>query len=622
MSPGGTALGTPLGIGAVDTCMKDNMLERSVRAVEQEDGLQRSNKKVRTDVIESNMGSVDIVMETLVYAQGINQEQIGMDSSKIAMAVDSAPRSSFRDSLLRIQAADLNGVPYEEDVSDDEDQSEEGDVECPVIHVSREEKLLLRRPWRQALIIKVMGRTMGYTYLLKRITALWRPKSHVEMIAIPGDYFLVRSSSLKDYNFAKFEGPWMILDHYLIVKEWYPNFDPTTDRTEKMLVWVRFPCLSIEYYNTDFLMKVAQHIGRLVKVDHATTFVNRGMFARVCVEVDLNKPFVSKFMIQRRVRKVEYEGVHMVCFGCGMYGHRKENYPFIQANLIEKSAAPLVVNNEGTTVVNNKRGDNVEVMGEMHRADGGVMNLDINPEVVGRFGSWMLVTRKAKGFDRKRVHWTMNNVKQDPKAVSTTIKNNKEINAGARNNRETGHTRVKDKVGQTVLQALGILCDEEERLDHIEEGIEEHGREAQVAGVKPKGKGKRFDVQITEKEVANGETKAKATGVAQASSSVVHVGLKVPVVQRSSRQAAAALEHVVVKGTQNGKVVTREVVQHKESYLDTSLLEKGVTSEHFHDPPNDDGKAIDKGDREKSNVEMSVEVLPPRDNRSIEGRDA
>lgn len=101
---------------------------------------------------------------------------------------------------------------------------------------------------------------MGYNYFLCRINALWRPKSHFEMIAIPGDYFLVRFSSMEDYNFAKFEGPWMILDHYLIVKEWYPDFDLFADRTEKMLVWVRFPYLSIEYYNTDFLMKVAQHI--------------------------------------------------------------------------------------------------------------------------------------------------------------------------------------------------------------------------------------------------------------------------------------------------------------------------------------------------------------------------
>lgn len=57
----------------------------------------------------------------------------------------------------------------------------------------------------------------------------------------------------------------------------------------------------MEYYNPDFLMKIGENIGRPVKVDHVTSFVYRGMFARICVDVDLNKPFVSKFMLKKRV---------------------------------------------------------------------------------------------------------------------------------------------------------------------------------------------------------------------------------------------------------------------------------------------------------------------------------
>lgn len=46
------------------------------------------------------------------------------------------------------------------------------------------------------------------------------------MITILGGYFLVKFSFLEDYNHANYEGPWMGMDHYLIVKECYPNFDP------------------------------------------------------------------------------------------------------------------------------------------------------------------------------------------------------------------------------------------------------------------------------------------------------------------------------------------------------------------------------------------------------------
>lgn len=45
----------------------------------------------------------------------------------------------------------------------------------------------------------------------------------------------------------------MVMDHYLIVKEWVPNFDPVLDTTEKVIMWVRLPGLSAEYYNRIFL---------------------------------------------------------------------------------------------------------------------------------------------------------------------------------------------------------------------------------------------------------------------------------------------------------------------------------------------------------------------------------
>lgn len=169
-----------------------------------------------------------------------------------------------------------------------------------------------------------MGRTVGYMYLLKHIQSLWRPLSHIEFIATHGDYFLVKFSSLDYYNHAKYEGPWMVFDHYLIVNEWYPDFDSISDTTERMLVCVRFPCLPIEYYHQGFLIRIAEKLGKPIKVDHATSLTNRGMFARVCIEVDITKPLKSKFMVKRKVRVVEYEGMHLICFNWGMHGHSKE----------------------------------------------------------------------------------------------------------------------------------------------------------------------------------------------------------------------------------------------------------------------------------------------------------
>lgn len=73
----------------------------------------------------------------------------------------------------------------------------------------------------------------------------------------------------------------MILEHYLLVKAWTPNFDPMTDKMKKVLLWVHFPCLPIEYYDKEFLYKVGEKIGKPIKWDETTELATRGKFARL-----------------------------------------------------------------------------------------------------------------------------------------------------------------------------------------------------------------------------------------------------------------------------------------------------------------------------------------------------
>ncbi|KAI8028181.1 hypothetical protein LOK49_LG02G03616 [Camellia lanceoleosa] len=43
-------------------------------------------------------------------------------------------------------------------------------------------------------------------------------------------------------------GPWVIMDHYLTMRRWEPNFKPSEALETKTPIWVRFPELPIEYY--------------------------------------------------------------------------------------------------------------------------------------------------------------------------------------------------------------------------------------------------------------------------------------------------------------------------------------------------------------------------------------
>lgn len=170
------------------------------------------------------------------------------------------------------------------------------------------------------------------------------------MIASENDYFLVKFTSSLDYHHAMFYGHCIIMDHYLTVEEWTPNFDQWEDSEEKLLVWVRLPGIQIEYFNEEFLEIVGVKIGRLIRIDEATCVVSRGRFARMCVKVDITKPLLPKFKVKGRVRKIDYEGFHLICFHCGIYGYRKEGCPSFIAETNFANKRESNVNDKGQNV--------------------------------------------------------------------------------------------------------------------------------------------------------------------------------------------------------------------------------------------------------------------------------
>lgn len=82
------------------------------------------------------------------------------------------------------------------------------------------------------------------------------------------------------------------------------NFDLVKDATEKILVWIHFLRLPIEYYYYLFLMKIEERIGKPRKIDEATSLVSRWMFARICVKVDITKSLVARFKLRGVVRRI------------------------------------------------------------------------------------------------------------------------------------------------------------------------------------------------------------------------------------------------------------------------------------------------------------------------------
>lgn len=92
--------------------------------------------------------------------------------------------------------------------------------------------------------------------------------------------------------------------------------NPSMPPINHIVASVQLPKLAIGYYDRLFLSKVGNTIGEMLKVDLHTATQSRGKFAMVYVELDLNKPLSSHFLIDGRIHYVEYEGLHLICYNC------------------------------------------------------------------------------------------------------------------------------------------------------------------------------------------------------------------------------------------------------------------------------------------------------------------
>ncbi|XP_020265392.1 uncharacterized protein LOC109840960 [Asparagus officinalis] len=210
---------------------------------------------------------------------------------------------------------------FDDVVSDSDELREDG----ARIGFSMEEKKEMRRPWRNALIIKLLGGVLGFKTLSNKVPQLWQIVGRYRIIDLGKDYFLFKFHRKADYQHVLEGGPWIVGGHYLTVRRWSPYFKPSTDQITSVIAWIRLPELPLEFYSHIALKRIAAKVGKVVRIDGNTQNAVRGSFARVCVELDLTKPLLPSVILGKTTQRIEYEGIQMICFKCGKFGHRKDD---------------------------------------------------------------------------------------------------------------------------------------------------------------------------------------------------------------------------------------------------------------------------------------------------------
>ncbi|XP_061340522.1 uncharacterized protein LOC133287000 [Gastrolobium bilobum] len=216
---------------------------------------------------------------------------------------------------------------------------EDGSVE---IRSNSEAIEMMRQRWKNALIVKLLGKRIGVGFMKKMLELMWAKAGSITVADLGNEFFSLRFNCLEDLNLAITGGPWVILGHYLAILKWEPCFDPDKANIHKVAAWVRLPGIPQEYCEFPFLNQLGNVIGKVLKIDRTTSTGDRARFARVCIEIDLAKPLRGSYILDGRRKRVEYEGLFLICLKCGKYGHNSEACPdYVKTtNPVKPNAAP------------------------------------------------------------------------------------------------------------------------------------------------------------------------------------------------------------------------------------------------------------------------------------------
>ena len=307
-------------------------------------------------------------------------------------------KPSFKDKLVGeipgafAQAFDLNDQMEEDSDSDNESRKgsnsvREGQVR---MNLSKETKKRFRGPWSKATIVKLVGRTVGLNYMQSKLAQLWKPKGRMDCIDLSYGFSLVRFFSKEYLERVIKRGSWFIGDHFLSLRLWEPFFKPSTVNVSLIAIWIKLNEFPIELYETELLREIGESIGKVLRINSHIAMEARDRYARLCIQIDINKPLANSILIGRFKQVVTYEGIHKLCFSCGRIRHKVKACPY---TICKEKGKESIVPTEEVQV--NQTSDSVDGSVDwQNEQDVVTHNACEAKDAEGYYGPWMMVSRK------------------------------------------------------------------------------------------------------------------------------------------------------------------------------------------------------------------------------------
>ncbi|XP_039136678.1 uncharacterized protein LOC120273995 [Dioscorea cayenensis subsp. rotundata] len=179
--------------------------------------------------------------------------------------------------------------------------------------------------FQHSLIGKFFGKPPIFEQIKTVLLTRWQEFGEISISDLPNGYLLFRCESHEVSQKLLFEGPWGVNGVVLQLAPWKPFFEPAFAKLSSDVVWVQLHNLPVEFWDGESLEFIASSLGTLLKIDEFTCSLSRSKYARICVEIDLNKPLKQGFWVGDDAHRVFvvvlYEKLPTFCYHCGLVGH-------------------------------------------------------------------------------------------------------------------------------------------------------------------------------------------------------------------------------------------------------------------------------------------------------------
>ncbi|KAK4421426.1 hypothetical protein Salat_2093100 [Sesamum alatum] len=94
----------------------------------------------------------------------------------------------------------------------------------PKIELDQDYVQSIRRVWQETVVLKLVGKSFSYNILSSKVNAMWDLNGDNNLIALGHNSFILKLSDQDKVEYNLTKGPWMIYNHFLVVRKWLSNF--------------------------------------------------------------------------------------------------------------------------------------------------------------------------------------------------------------------------------------------------------------------------------------------------------------------------------------------------------------------------------------------------------------